>query len=146
MNVQNNIFYELLFSQPLYLIPDKHEKSHHDDRIQQSTLAVVTNLPLAPQEEELLHKILQAAKINPAAIDMMPIADYRAEENSNRHHILFFVKPDQLPKELAVFGMYCAAPAYEKAHVIIANDLTTLAADTAGKKQLWELLKQTFLQ
>jgi hypothetical protein len=146
MNEQNGIFYEILFAQPLYLISDKHDVPHADKRTQQSILVVVTSLPLAPAEEELLHKILQAAKINPAALDKITIADYRAEENSNRHHILFFVKPDQLPKELAVFGMYCAAPAYEKAHVIIANDLTLLATDTAGKRQLWELLKQTFLQ
>ncbi len=146
MNEQNDIFYELLFSQPLYLIPDKHEMPRADERVQSSVLAVVTSMPLAPAEEELLQKILQAAKINPAQVDKIPVADYRAEENSNRKHILFFVRPDRLPKELAVFGIYRAAPAYEKAHVIIANDLAMLATDTAGKKQLWKLLQQTFLQ
>jgi DNA polymerase III psi subunit len=146
MTRSDDIFYEILFSQPLYLIPENPGGTFANDTIQQPILVVVESLPLTTAEEELLHKILQAAKINPTEVDKIAITNYCAEENSHRNHILFFVEPKKLPKELAVFGVYCTVPIYTKANVIIANNLTMLATDTDGKKKLWELLKKNFLQ
>lgn len=144
--MSNDIFYEKLLSTPIYLIPETPaELFDTNAKSGNGVLAVVSRLPLTLAEDELLRKILQAAKINPAQTDKISIADYNRVNNSRYNYILFFVGVRQLPPELAVFGLYSDAPAYEQAHVIIANDLTQLADDVEGKKQLWQLLKQIFL-
>ncbi|WP_448520053.1 DNA polymerase III subunit psi [Rhodoflexus sp.] len=147
-----DIFYEQLLQLPIYLINDHTPSADATEiqainleEVQNPVLVVVSKLPLPPAQEELLNKILQAAKITPAMTDIIAIADYQAARNSHRNHILFFVRQRQLPKELAVFGAYSTAPAYEKANVIIANDLGDLITSTDEKKQLWKILQQTFL-
>lgn len=147
MSEKSDIFYEILFSQPIFVIDDKAAlPSEAVHNASQSVLVVCSHWPLFPQEEELLSKILQAAAISPAIVKKISIEQYQPAARLNKSHILFFVHPEQLPPELATWGAYVQAPVYENTHVIIANDLSALATDIGGKRKLWDLLKKLFLQ
>lgn len=142
MNFKSDIFYELLYRQPIYCCRESEESTA--DR---APVAVIcTRLPLAPAEEEFLGKILQSVNIDAKSVKKIGIEEFDADTYGNKKYLLFFVKPEKLPKELAVFGSYTQAPAYREAQVIIADDLANLAVDISGKRKLWELLKQTFLK
>ncbi|MCS6968319.1 MAG: DNA polymerase III subunit psi [Cytophagales bacterium] len=136
MNLAADIFYEHLFPL-LYLIPEQNALA------EKPFLVVTTQQELSTLQQELLNKILQAVKIDPAQCRQVSIGNFSESLLEACRYAFFFVDLNKLPKNIASFGNYALVSINLK-KIIVADDLDQLANNVNNKKKLWKILQQAF--